>query len=226
MSEPDATLERALGHTFADRGLLRRALTHPSLAPSDDDYERLEFLGDRVLGLVIAERLYARDPAATAGDLAVRYNALVRKEMVAEVARSFDLGAHILVSDGERAQGGPDKDAILADVCEALIGAVFLDAGFAAAATVVEHHWATRLKTSARAGKDAKSRLQEWLQGRGRPLPDYEIVAREGPDHAPYFTVAVTVDGEEPATGEGTALRAAEQAAAQAMLARLEPDDE
>ncbi|MEQ9640929.1 MAG: ribonuclease III [Alphaproteobacteria bacterium] len=226
MTEPDATLERAIGHTFADRSLLRRALTHPSLDRNEGNYDRLEFLGDRVLGLAIAERLYERDPTAAAGDLAVRYNALVRKEMVAEVARGFDLGAHVEVSPGERAQGGADKDAILADACEALIGAVFLDAGYAAAAAVIDRHWVAHLKTSARAGKDFKSRLQEWLQGRGRPLPTYEIVSREGPDHAPHFTVAVSIDNDEPATGEGTALRAAEQAAAQAMLHRLDPENE
>lgn len=220
------TLERALGHHFADPALLRRALTHPSLgrSGSQGDYERLEFLGDRVLGLVIAARLYARDSRAAAGELAVRFNALVRKETVAEVARDFDLGAYIRVSPGERAQGGVDKEAILADACEALIGAVFLDAGYEAAAAVIDRHWASRLHRSAEADKDAKTRLQEWVQARDGRLPRYQIVARSGPEHAPTFTVAVHVDNYQAVSGQGSSRRAAEQDAARRLLAELDDD--
>lgn len=220
-----ASLERDLGHSFTDRDLLHRALTHPSLDRAGGDYERLEFLGDRVLGLVIAASLYRDDAAADAGVLAVRFNALVRKETVAEVARAIDLGRYVQVSPGERAQGGADKDAILADVCEALIGAVFLDAGYDAAAALVERHWAGRLHRAAQADKDAKTRLQEWAQARGQGLPRYRIVARSGPEHAPTFTVAVEVEGHATAEGQGGARRAAEQDAAARLLAQLEAGD-
>ena len=177
-----------------------------------------------MLGLVIAARLHAGDAQADAGDLAVRFNALVRKETVAEVARDFDLGRHVQMSPGERAQGGTDKDAILADVCEALIGAVFLDAGYDVAAAVVERHWAGRLSRAERADKDAKTRLQEWAQARGRGLPRYRIVDRRGPEHAPVFTVAVEVDGRAPVEGRGGARRIAEQEAASRMLTELETE--
>jgi ribonuclease-3 len=218
------TLERALGHHFAEPALLRRALTHPSVdraSAQGGDYDRLEFLGDRVLGLVIAARLHERDARAEAGELAVRFNALVRKETVAEVARALDLGAYVRVSPGERAQGGADKDAILADACEALIGAVFLDAGFEAAAAVIDRHWASRLQRSAEADKDAKTRLQEWVQARDGALPRYEIVARSGPEHAPTFTIAVHIDDHAAVTGQGNSRRAAEQDAALRLLAEI-----
>jgi ribonuclease-3 len=220
----DVTLERALGHHFADPALLVQALTHPSIDAArrrGADYERLEFLGDRVLGLVIASRLFARDAGAGAGDLAVRYNALVRKEVVAEVAREMGLGNYIRVSPGEKAQGGSDKAAILADACEALIAAVYVDGGLEAAARVIDRYWSGRLDSAARADKDAKTRLQERVQAGGAELPRYRIVDRQGPEHAPAFTVEVSIPGRPPVLGRGSSRRAAEQDAAARLLAAL-----
>lgn len=216
-------LETTLGYVFGDRKLLDRALTHASVrngkTPRHDN-ERLEFVGDRVLGLAVAEHLSASFPAAEEGELARGLNRLVRGETCARVARNIDLGRYLVLSESEAAGGGRDKDTILADAIEAVLGAVFLEAGFAEARAMVLRLWETESGLVRMGGADPKSALQEWAQGRGLALPEYAELAREGPDHAPRFTAEVRISGTEPARGEGSSKRAAEQAAASALLAR------
>jgi ribonuclease-3 len=216
-------LSARLGHDFADPALLTLALTHSSAragARPDQDNERLEFLGDRVLGLAIAELLAERFPNAREGELARWFNHLVRAETCAEVAQDWDLGAFILMSGGEAGSGGRRKKTILANTCEAVLGAVFADAGYEPAKAVVRRFWEKQLDALDAAAPDAKSLLQEWAQGRRLPLPRYLEVAREGPDHAPRFTAEVQIEGVAPERGQGTNKREAEQAAALAMLVR------
>jgi ribonuclease-3 len=229
MANRAATLAEAaqrIGHAFARPALLDEALTHGSWAEAArPDNQRLEFLGDRVLGLVIAEALVAADPGATEGLLAPRLNALVRKETCAEVAATLRLGEAIRMGRSEVATGGRRKVAILGDAMEAVIAAVYLDGGLDAARAVVLRHWQERIATAAARAGDAKSRLQEWAQGRGQEPPSYRETAREGPDHAPRFTVEVQLATGERATGAASTKRGAEQAAAAALLARLEGGD-
>ena len=217
-------LEEELGHTFADPKLLRQALTHASTRSESGrrtDNERLEFLGDRVLGLVIAEWLEETFPEADEGDLAKRYNRLVRREACAWVARSLRLGDAMIMSTAEADQGGRDKDTILADGCEAILGAVFLEAGYSGAKKLIRRIWQPRFDGASSLDADPKSALQEWAQGRGLPLPVYDDVARHGPDHAPNFVTEVHISKHKPAQGQGATKRAAQQAAAAAMLARV-----
>lgn len=211
--------ETALGHTFRKPALLQRALVHRSAASSDiHSYERLEFLGDRVLGLIVADMLYGRFPGEAEGALARRHAALVRKEALARVANKIHLGQMIVMSHGEEDAGGRENSAILADVCEAILGAMFLDQGLAAPQAFIERHWPAMMEESAAPPKDAKTALQEWAQQRGRPLPVYETLDSTGPDHNPVFTVQVTVDGLDPVTAQGSSKRAAAQMAAQLLL--------
>jgi ribonuclease-3 len=212
-----------LGFAFKDRSLVELALTHASARPSlkpNEDNERLEFLGDRVLGLAIAELLTESFPEASEGELARRYNQLVRAETCAEVAQKWELGPLILMSGGEAESGGRSKKTILANACEAVLGAIFIEGGYAAARDVVYRFWAPGLSGLELAVPDAKSILQEWAQGRRLPLPRYVEISREGPDHRPRFTAEVQIDGVAPERGEGANKRAAEQAAALAMLLR------
>jgi ribonuclease-3 len=212
-----------LGYAFKNRSLIELALTHASARPSlkpNEDNERLEFLGDRVLGLAIAELLTASFPDASEGELARRFNQLVRAETCAEVAQDWELGKLILMSGGEAGSGGRGKKTILANACEAVLGAIFIDGGYAAAREIVHRFWAAELSGYGLATPDAKSVLQEWAQGRRLPLPRYIEIAREGPDHAPHFTAEVQIDGVAPERGHGANKRAAEQAAAFAMLLR------
>ena len=217
-------LEKALGHRFRSQQLLEVALTHASMRGGKaqrSDNERLEFIGDRVLGLVIAEALSERFPEATEGELARRYNRLVRGEACARIARSIGVGEYLILSESEAGSGGRAKGTILADAMEAILGAIFLDAGFQTARTVVRSLWGDeddRRPEGAR--PDAKSALQEWAQGRGLALPEYVEVSRKGPDHAPRFTSEVRISGCAPAQGEGPSKRAAEQAAARMLLER------
>jgi ribonuclease III len=221
-------LEKALGYKFRDEALLSRALTHSSYkgakgAPKALDNERLEFLGDRVLGLATAALLAEKFPKANEGELARRYNKLVRGETCAIVGRAVGLGPFLILSDSEAQNGGRDKDTILADAIEAVLGAIFVDSSFEKAQAVVHALWAphTDLQTrSLTAVADAKSTLQEWAQGHGLPLPQYHELERSGPDHAPVFKAEVRIRGRDPATGRGASKRAAEQAAASAMLER------
>ena len=216
-------LSARLGHEFSDPAWLKLALTHASaragLKP-DQDNERLEFLGDRVLGLAVAELLADTFPKAREGELARWFNQLVRAETCAEVAQQWELGDFILMSGGEAGSGGRRKKTILANTCEAVLGAVFADAGYDAAKEVVRRFWQPQFATLELAAPDAKSLLQEWAQGRGLPLPRYLEVAREGPDHAPRFTAEVQIEGVSPERGQGANKREAEQAAALAVLLR------
>ena len=226
MSERDLSdLYPLLGHQFAQPELLLEALSHPSLGrrrQGGRDYQRMEFLGDRVLGLVISTALYHDDPGADEGGLAVRFNTLVRRGTVADAARLIGLGPYILMGKSEARQGGRDKPAILADVCEAVIGALYLDGGFAVAEAFVLRYWAGFMANSGAAGKDPKTELQELIQGRSGEPPGYKIVSQEGPDHEPSFTVEVRVDGLEAAQGQGGSRQEAEKAAARAMLKVLD----
>ena len=212
-----------LGHAFKDQTLIKLALTHSSAragAKPNEDNERLEFVGDRVLGLAIAELLTHRFLDVHEGELARWFNHLVRAETCAEVASAWDLGQFILMSGGEADSGGRRKKTILANACEAVLGAIFADGGFEAARDVVHRFWAPYLGDLDETAPDAKSVLQEWAQGRRLSLPRYLEVAREGPDHAPKFTSEVQIDGVAPERGQGANKRAAEQAAALAMLMR------
>ncbi|PZO68108.1 MAG: ribonuclease III [Paracoccus denitrificans] len=211
---------RRLGHEFRAPELLLRALTHGSVASTTrPDNQRLEFLGDRVLGLTIAEALLAADRAATEGQLAPRLNALVRAEACADVAREIGLGDVLKLGRSEMLTGGRRKDAILGDAMEAVLAAVFLDAGFDAAKSVILRLWSSRLDTAEDAAFNPKSALQEWAQARGMTPPQYDVVDRTGPDHAPEFRIMVTLaDGRTAeASGQDTK-RNIEQAAAQALL--------
>jgi len=213
-------LEQRLNITFKDRDLIERALTHSSAKRSPENNERLEFLGDRVLGLVIAELLVELHPVADEGELAKRFNGLVRREACAKVARAIELGQYLYLGSGQDGQDGRDNTSILGDACEALLGAIFLDQGFGAAREVIRTQWAPLLKAQEDAVRDPKSALQEWAQGRGLALPRYDVVSATGPDHAPEFTIRVFIDGMEPAEAAGRSKRIAEQAAAELMLCR------
>jgi ribonuclease-3 len=214
-----ATLETSLGHKFADRDLAYLALTHVSAAAArDGSYQRLEFLGDRVLGLVVSEMLYVSFPAADEGELSRRLADLVRRESCAEVAYEWGLENHVRLGESERQSGA--KDAILADICESVIGAVFLDGGYAAAKEVVARAFAPRMRAPRRPLRDPKTALQEWAQARGLETPLYRETGRTGPHHAPEFTVEVVVTGFAAEAAKGSSKRNAEQAAASAFLTR------
>ncbi|WP_040485948.1 ribonuclease III [Lutibaculum baratangense] len=216
-----AALTERLGHAFSDPELLVRALTHASVQGGGETYQRLEFLGDRVLGLVVADALFRMYPKADEGELSPRFTRLVRRETCAEVAREADLGRHIRLGPGESTSGGRTKDAILADVCEAVMGALYVDGGLEAARGFIERYWGDRLAQKVERLKDAKTALQEWAHSQGHQrTPAYREVERAGPDHAPVFTVEVQVEGVRPATGQGSSKRIAEQSAAEAMLVR------
>ncbi len=214
-----------LGHEFARPELLVQALTHGSVAgPGRLDNQRLEFLGDRVLGLAMAEAVMAADPGAAEGALAPRFNLLVRKETCADVAQSVGLGAVLRLGRSEMLSGGRKKTALLGDAMEAVIAAVYLDAGFEAARALVLRLWGPRIASARSAERDPKMALQEHVQARGEAPPAYVEIARDGPDHAPRFTVEVRLaDGRREAATAATK-RAAEQAAARALLARLEAE--
>ena len=215
-------LEERLGHRFDRPELLRRALTHSSMsAPGREDNQRLEFLGDRVLGLVMAEALLADDRNASEGQLAPRYNALVRKETCADVAREVDLGAALKLGRSEMMSGGRRKMALLGDAMEAVIAAVYLDAGFEAAKDLVRRLWGDRVTRVDEDARDAKTSLQEWAQARGMPPPAYVETARSGPDHAPVFTIEARLSSGEAAQATAGAKRKAEQEAAAALLAKV-----
>ena len=200
-----------------------RAVTHASIGSATrPDNQRLEFLGDRVLGLVMAEALLAADPQAREGQLAPRFNALVRKEACAEVARQIGLGEVLKLGRSEMLTGGRRKDALLGDAMEAVIAAVYQDAGFDVARAMVLRLWGDRIAAVEPDARDAKTSLQEWAQARGMPPPAYEEAGRSGPDHAPQFTVRVTLASGESAEATAGSKRVAEQAAARALLGRLD----
>jgi ribonuclease-3 len=214
-------LQERLGYRFRDPDLLAQALTHVSAASAPGgSYQRLEFLGDRVLGLAIASLLYRSFPHAPEGELSRRLSELVRRESCAEVAVGWDIGPFLKLGGGEVQSGGRRNQAILADVCEAVIGAAFIDGGFDAASEMVERAFGELLSAPRRPLRDPKSALQEWAQGRGLPTPTYTIAEQTGPNHAPKFTIMVKVKGTESGIGHGTSKRAAEQEAARSLLLR------
>ena len=216
-------LEARIGHSFAEKALLDAALTHISALSGKSragSYQRLEFLGDHVLGLVVSDMLYRAFPDADEGELSRRLADLVRREACADVARTIDLGAAIKLGPSEANAGGRRRLAILADVCEALIGAVFIDGGYTAATAMIEKLWSERMLTPARPLRDPKTVLQEWAQARGLPTPLYREVERTGPHHDPEFRVSVALPDLGPAEGVGRSKRAAEKVAASVMIER------
>lgn len=233
MTRPDTTakhlaqLEARIGWVFTRRDILEEALIHSSTAEGRRDLvtnERLEFLGDRVLGLVIAEHLLKADPTCREADLALRLNALVNRTACARAARAVDLGAALTLSKSEDVSGGRDKDTILADACEALIAALYLDGGLDAARAFVARAWGEALAGGAKAVRDPKTALQEWAAARRLEAPVYTVEGRAGPDHAPQFVIEVRVGGAGAARGEGGSKRDAERAAAAALLEKVAPD--
>ncbi len=224
MTQPNfSTLESTLGYQFKDQTLLARAMTHSSLSGGKKtvrDLERLEFLGDRVLGLLTAEELWRRYPDFSEGDLAPRLNALVRKETCAKAALYLRVDQYILMSEWEDSSGGRRKKAILGDVMEALLGALYIDGGLEVARAVYDQYWTPNLEALARTHRDAKTALQEWAQQKKLGTPDYTVLDADGPDHAPAFIVEVRVKGFSPAQGEGKSKRKSQMAAARAFLIR------
>ncbi|UUX50414.1 ribonuclease III [Nisaea acidiphila] len=215
-------LEELLGHKFGHTDVLRRAVTHASAEPRAwNAYERLEFLGDRVLALVMAEHLLDRFPHEREGAIAKRHVGLVRREALAEVARQIGLGRFLIVSRGETEAGVRESETILSDAMEAVIGALYLDGGLGAAQRFILQCWNPLVEADLRPPQDAKTTLQEWVQARKIPLPTYETIGRDGPAHAPEFTVRVSVQGHGAQTGTGKSKRIAEQDAAGKMIAKL-----
>ena len=231
-------LAELIGHDFARPELLTEALTHPSALPEPHrgrrrtrraapprNYERLEFLGDRVLGLVVADLLWRRYPDEPEGHLTRRLTQLVRREALARVGDALGLDRHLHLSRAEAAAGAARNPGILADVCEAVIAAIYLDGGLDAAFAFIERHWEPLLAEMEGPPRDPKTALQEWAQARGLGLPCYELIATSGPDHALNFTVAVRLAGSEAANATGSSKRAAETGAAAVLLERLTNSD-
>lgn len=225
-------LGHIIGYEFACRELLEEALTHPSALvperrryrrpiPAKRDFERLEFLGDRVLGLVVADYLWRRFEGEPEGDLTRRHTHFVRREALVRVAETIGLGRYIVLSRAEATAGAAGNPGILADACEALIAAIYLDGGFEAASNFVRRFWEPLIEEMQEPPLDPKTALQEWVQARGLPLPAYELVATSGPDHAPLFTVTASVAGGDPATATASSKRSAEAKAAAILLDRL-----
>lgn len=227
-------LARITGHAFVKPELLKEALTHPSALTSgqvrgrrgrrqafERSYERLEFLGDRVLGLVIADLLWRRFESEPEGPLTRRHTHLVRREALARVANVIGLGAYLIVSQSQKAAGAASNPAILADVCEALIAAIYLDGGIEAATVFVRRFWEPLIDEMEGPPRDPKTALQEWAQARGLALPTYELVGSSGPDHALRFTIAASVAGCHRATATASSKRVAEARAAEALLEQL-----
>ena len=221
-SEAIRSFEQRLGYEFSNLSLLVEALTHSSIA-SDfrKDNQRLEFLGDRVLGLVMAEALLEIDQTAPEGTLAPRFNALVRKETCAEVARQIELGGVLKIGRSEMLSGGRRKDALLGDGMEAVIAAIYKDGGFEIAKTIIIKLWGDRIKNVKVDARDAKTMLQEWAQARGQNPPNYEVISRSGPDHAPDFLVKVILASGETSEAMAGSKRQAEQMAAKALLQKI-----
>lgn len=219
-----------LEYTFKDEALLNRALTHRSCGEVEADgktpysNQRLEFLGDSVLGLVIAELLYRMYPTEQEGDLAKRFAALVRGETLAEIAASINLGSELIMTDAEADGGGESNPSNLEDACEALIGAIYLDGGIDAAREFILTHWKAKAETTTEPPKDPKTALQEWAQGKGYDLPAYKVIEQSGPSHAPEFTIEASVNTEPrtTATAQAGNKKLAEREAAKELLEHLE----
>jgi ribonuclease-3 len=216
--EVKAEFLAVLGYQFKEPSLLRLALTHASVADRGLDNERLEFLGDRVLGLVVADLLLKRFPEEKEGALAKRHAALVRREALARVAEEIGLGDELILAKSEEGGGGRSNPTLLADACEALIGALYRDGGLDLAETFIERHWKELIGEAVSPPIDAKSALQEWAQARSLPLPSYKVLHSEGLSHKMVFTIEVSLPGISPAVAKGSSKRAAEQAAARQLL--------
>jgi ribonuclease-3 len=227
MADVKARIEAWVGHRFRDGDLLAEALTHPSATRrgrhASRNNQRLEFLGDRVLGLIIAHLLIARFPGEEEGPLSRRHAALVRRETLADIARAFGLGEMLTFARSEEAGNGRDNPSILADALEALIGALYLDGGLEQAERFVRGRWDAYVQAMGQPPRDAKTALQEWAQGRGLSLPAYTLIDTSGPAHAPLFEVRVALAGYPAMTASASSKRQAEQAAAKALLAAVEP---
>ena len=221
-AELQAFAER-IGHQFARPDLLIEAMTHASLSSATrPDNQRLEFLGDRVLGLVISEALLQADPAASEGILAPRFNALVRKETCADVANSVGLGSALKLGRSEMMSGGRRKQALLGDAMEAVIAAVYLDSDFDTARALILRLWGKRIDNAEEDARDAKTALQEWAQARGMKPPSYVVKERNGPDHAPVFTILAKLENGKEAQAIASSKRQAQQMAAAELLSDLE----
>lgn len=216
-------LETRIGHVFKDKALLKTALTHSSVG-AEFNYERLEFLGDRVLGLIVAEFLYERFPEEKEGDLAKRLAALVQGSFLAQVAQEIQLGSYIDLSEGEAQSGGAENENILADVFESLIGALYLEGGFEKCRTLIHELWADHLDIMKEPPLHPKTRVQEWAQSKGLPLPVYTIVNQSGPDHAPVFDIELNVDGYPAVTAQGKSRQIAEKEAARSFMNARDKD--
>ncbi|SFI84021.1 ribonuclease III [Jannaschia pohangensis] len=225
LSRELVAFQARIGHSFARPDLLVRAMTHSSIASDTrPDNQRLEFLGDRILGLVVAEALMASDKTAVEGKLAPRFNALVRKETCADVAREIDIGAVLKLGKSEQVTGGRRKQALLGDAMEALIAAVYRDAGLEAARAMILRLWGARIEEVEEDARDPKTTLQEWAQARRMQPPSYEVMDRSGPDHAPVFRIVARLEDGRSGEGQAPSKRAAEQAAAEALLRKVSND--
>jgi len=219
-------LQQEIGHRFSDPDLLRRALTHASAKDAAgrdaglSTYQRLEFLGDRVLGLVVADMLVGRYDNATEGELSRRLARLVSGETCAEIGRALGLGRYMIVEGSVLKSGGKAADSLHADICESIIGAIYCDGGLEAARTFIESNWSDRINSMTGPLRDAKTELQEWAHKRDLSTPRYHEISRSGPDHAPVFEVEVIIDRFEGATAKGRSKREAEHKAAEAVLRR------
>jgi len=218
---PASDFETIIDYQFKDKALLDMALTHPS-ADTVISYERMEFLGDRVLGLIVADHIYHRFPKEPEGPLAKRLAALVQGSMLAEVARDIDLGDFIYFSEAEKLAGGAENDNILSDVLESVIGAIYLDAGredgLEKCRTLIETHFRDRFDKMITPPQHPKTKVQEWAQSQNLPLPLYDILEQTGPDHAPEFLISVTIQGHAPVQASGSSRQTAEKAAATAFI--------
>lgn len=217
-------LEEIIGYKFKDQHLLERALTHSSTNDSFN-YQRLEFLGDRVLGLVMAHALFEEFRGENEGGLAKRHTVLVQGQTCAVIGQAHGIGDFIILSESEREAGGHLNENIISDVVESLLGAVYLDGGYKIAQRVILKLWGDNIKTLEEAPQDPKTELQEWVQARGLELPKYDIIDKSGPDHSPVFIVRLTIEGEDPIIAEGPSRRQAEKTVARIMLKNLKSHD-
>ena len=213
------TLQAAIGYTFKNLNLLRQALVHSSATEQRlKSNERMEFLGDRVLGLILAELLLENYLDEAEGEISYRFTALAQRDALATVAGKIGLAEYLSLSNGEHLTGGRENPGLLADATEAVIAAIYMDGGLEAAKAFVHNNWTEMMRDNRHPPKDAKTKLQEWAQGHGLGLPSYRITGQEGPDHQPVFSVEVTVEKQLVLSGQGSNKRAAEQAAAEALL--------
>lgn len=210
-------LQDQIGHTFKNPALLKTAMTHSSTG-AKSNYERLEFLGDRVLGLTVSETLYAKFPSEPEGHLAKRLSALVQGTFLAQISREMDLGKFIIFSEAESASGGAENDNILADVFESLIGALYLDTDYETCRALIQKLWGDRFDTMKKPPQHPKTRLQEWAQSQNLPLPLYKISDQSGPDHAPIFDICLTIKGYEDVIVKGSSRQEAEKLAASTFI--------